>query len=386
MRVMDWIRGTVAGLKPGTIDIVTYREDGESKIALEAFALLTAVEMIARLLAKCEFKTYKNGKEVKGAEWVALNVKPNKNQTSTEFWQEVVCRLLFHNEVLWIVNPDGQKIIAESFNKTEYAVLETTFHDVERKEFVFSKTFRNSEVFYLRYNTIGKQAYMDSLFGMYESLISTASEKYYKSGGEKGILDISAKAQGDRKHEETFKTLMNDYFKSYFQQRNAVLPLHDGYSYKPSTSDAAKKYSNEISDINALVESALARAAQAFQIPPALLRGDVAGINDAYDVLLTNCIDPLAYMISEELTGKMFTADEIAVGCEIAADTSCIKHIDIFEIAPNADKLIACGLLSPDEVAEKAGLHPTGEEWAKKHYMTKNYTTAEETVKGGEKT
>lgn len=387
MKVMEWLRGLISGLKPGTIDIATYREDWQSKIALEAFALLSAAEMVARLLAKCEFKTYRDGKEVRGAEWVSLNVKPNKNQTSTEFWQEVVCRLLFKNEVLWIVNTDGQKIIAEDFSKKEFAVFETVFHDVERKEFVFSKSFRSSEVFYLRYNTVSKQAFVDNLFHMYESLISTASEKYHKSGGEKGVLEVAAKAKGNRKeYEETFRQLMNDYFKTYFTQRNAVLPLHEGYTYKPSTSDAAKKYSNEISDINNLVDAALARAAQAYQIPPALIRGDVAGIKDAYDVLLTNCIDPLAYMISEELTGKMFTSEEIARGCEIVADTSCIKHIDIFDIAPNAEKLIGCGMLDIDETREKAGLHPTGAEWAKEHYLSLNYQRIEDAVKGGEET
>lgn len=384
MKVMEWILSRIPGLKPGKIDIATYREDGHGKIALEAFALLTVIEMVARLVAKCEYKTFCDGKEVKGAEWVSLNVKPNKNQTSTEFWQEVVCRLLFDNEVLWIVTPDGQKIIAEHFNKTEYAIHETVFHDVERKGFTFSRSFRSSEVFYLRYNTIGKQAYVDNLFGMYESLISTASEKYHKSGGEKGVLEVSAKAKGDRKYDETFKTLMNNYFKSYFQQRNAVLPLHEGFAYKPSTSDAAKKYSNEISDINNLVDAALSRAAQAIHVPPALVRGDVAGIKDAYDLLLTECIDPLVYMISEQLTGKQFSTEEIIRGCEIVGDTSCIKHIDIFEISANADKLIGCGLLSPDQTMEKAGLHPTGEAWAQKHYMTKNYMTAEMAAEGGD--
>ena len=85
---------------------------------------------------------------------------------------------------------------------------------------------------------------------MYSALIESANGKYKKSGGEKGILEISALAQNDMKFETTFKNLMDDYFKSYFDSANAVLPLFDGYKYTPSTSDAAKKYSNEISDIN----------------------------------------------------------------------------------------------------------------------------------------
>lgn len=71
-------------------------------------------------------------------------------------------------------------------------------------------------------------------------------------------------------------------------------------------------------------------------------------------------------MIGEELTGKKFTPDEVISGQYIGVDTTCIKHIDIFDIAANADKLISSSMLSPDETRDKAGLNPTGEEWAAK--------------------
>lgn len=170
---------------------------------------------------------------------------------------------------------------------------------------------------------------------------------------------------------------MNEHFKSYFNANDAVLPLWEGMKFVPTTSDSAKKTTNEITDISKLVDDAMSRAAQAFKVPPALVRGDVAGIKDAVDMLLTVCIDPLADMIGEELTGKKFTPDEVISGQYIGVDTTCIKHIDIFDIAANADKLISSSMLSPDETRDKAGLNPTGEEWAQKHYMTKNYSNAE---------
>ena len=381
MRIIDWIGGLFRG-RSGTIHIDTYRS-AQNAIALEAFALFTTIEMIASLISKCEFKTYAKGKEIKGYEWVSLNVKPNKNQTSTEFWHEFVTKLLYYKEVL-VLDVNGEKIIADDFSKTEYAIRETVFSNISRKDFVFNRSYTASEVFYLTYSNSDSQSIIDSIFAMYENLISSASKKYKKSGGEKGVLNVSAKAQGDPNFEVNFKKLMTNYFKSYFDNENAVLPLFDGFSYTASTSDAAKKYSNEISDIKTLVDEALARAAQAFKIQPALVKGDVAGIKDAIDMTLTVCIDPLCNMISEEFTGKEFTAKEIVEGNSIEADTSCIKHIDIFEIAGNAEKLISSGVLKPDETREKAGIKPTGEEWAQQHYMTKNFTTADMALKGGE--
>ena len=338
--------------------------------------------MIAGLVSKCEFKTYQQGQEIRRYEWVNLNYRPNKKQNSTQFWQELVCKLLYHRECL--VVPHGtEKIIADSYQKDD-KLSDIIFTDVTRGNFTFKRPFGIDDVWYFKCSNNDVQGIVDSIFGMYQQLIASASEKYIKAGKEKGVLNIAAKAQGDPKFEERFKKLMNDYFKSYFDSSvSSVLPLFDGYTYTTQNSQNTK-YSNDVSDIKNLVDEALARAAQAFKIPPALVRGDVAGIEQAYDIMLTNCIDVITNLISEELTSKQFSPIEIIHGCSIEADTSAIKHIDIFEIADKVDKLIASGFFSPDEAREKAGYHALGEEWSKQHYMTKNYTTADIAAKGGE--
>lgn len=375
MKIIDWF-GRIFAKSQKTVILSEYRNDLQNSIALESFALFTTIEMIASLIAKCEFKTYKNGKEFKGYEWYSLNVKPNKNQNSTAFWQEVVGKLLFYGEVL-VISVNNQLIIADDFQKDEYAVKETEFTRVSRGDLTFNRKFKMSDVLYLRYSNNDVMSIINNIFGMYEKLIESASNKYIKAGGQKGILEISALAQGDKDFEKKYTKLMNEHFKSYFNANDAVLPLWEGMKFVPTTSDSAKKTTNEITDISKLVDDAMSRAAQAFKVPPALVRGDVAGIKDAVDMLLTVCIDPLADMIGEELTGKKFSSDEVISGQYIGVDTTCIKHIDIFDIAANADKLISSSMLSPDETRDKAGLNPTGEEWAQKHYMTKNYSNAE---------
>lgn len=375
MKIIDWF-GRIFAKSQKTVISSEYRNDLQNSIALESFALFTTIEMIASLIAKCEFKTYKNGKEFKGYEWYSLNVKPNKNQNSTAFWQEVIGKLLFYGEVL-VISVSNQLIIADDFQKDEYAVKETEFTRVSRGDLTFNRKFKMSDVLYLRYSNNDVMSIINNIFGMYEKLIESASNKYIKAGGQKGILEISALAQGDKDFEKKYTKLMNEHFKSYFNANDAVLPLWEGMKFVPTTSDSAKKTTNEITDISKLVDDAMSRAAQAFKVPPALVRGDVAGIKDAVDMLLTVCIDPLADMIGEELTGKKFTPDEVISGQYIGVDTTCIKHIDIFDIAANADKLISSSMLSPDETRDKAGLNPTGEEWAQKHYMTKNYSNAE---------
>jgi hypothetical protein len=83
------------------------------------------------------------------------------------------------------------------------------------------------------------------------------------------------------------------------------------------------------------------------------------------------------------MTSKLFKAKDVIDGSYIEADTTCIKHIDIFDIATNIDKLISCGFASIDEAREKAGMTAIKEDWSEKHWITKNYQDVED-LKGGE--
>ena len=235
----------------------------------------------------------------------------------------------------------------------------------------------------MKYANSNVKSLISNVFGLYNKLISEASDKYIKAGGQKGVLNVDAIARGEPDFEDKFADLMKNKFKSYFTEKNAVLPLWKGISYDPQTTDNVKKSTSEITDIKSLVDDAMSRVAQAYKVPPALVKGEVAGLKDAFDIMLTICIDPLANMASEEMTSKLFKVKDVIDGSYIGADTTCIKHIDIFDIANNIDKLISCGFASIDEAREKAGMTAIKEDWSKKHWITKNYQDVED-LKGGE--
>lgn len=346
-----------------------------AEVCVHAFAIFAIVDMIATLMSKVKYKTFKSNVEIKGFEWYSLNVRPNKNQTAAQFWHELWCKLLYDQEVLVISTADGQKIIADSYNISEYAVKGYIFSQVSRSGFTFNRTFDISEVFFLKYSNTNVNQFTDSIFSMYDSLVSEMKKSCIRNSGERGILEVEALAQGDNHFEERFNDLMNNRFKSYFESKNAVLPLFNGYKYNRQQN--LTDNSANVSDIKKLLDDALCRAAQVYKIPPVLMQGTVEGLSEAFDIMITTCIDPLANMISAEITGKEFKPEEVISGSYVVADTSCIKHIDIFEIAPNVDKAIASGFLSPNEAREKAGEQPVKKNWADRHYITKNYQNAE---------
>lgn len=338
--------------------------------------MFTIIDLIATLTAKSTFAVTDTNGELKKADmWVLLNYKPNKNQNAYEFWHEVVAKLLFYGEVL-ILQKKDQLIIADSFTKEENVLIDSVFSEVKRGNFTFNGKYGSSKVLYFKMRNTDINMLLQGIYDTYEKLLGSATKKYFRAGYEKGTLEISAVARGAQDFEEKFKILMEEYFKSYFSDGNAVLPLFEGYTYKPGTAESTKKYSNEITDVVKIFEEALARAAQAFKVPVSLVRGDVAGIKDAYNILLSNCIDPIARTITCGCTAAWYEFSEIAQGAGITMQTKNIKHIDIFDIASGFDKLIASGAISINEGRDEIGYSRINEEWADEHFITKNYATA----------
>ena len=100
-------------------------------------------------------------------------------------------------------------------------------------------------------------------------------------------------------------------------------------------------------------------------------------------VYLTFCIDPLADMISEELTRKTNTFKTWNGGKNfIKVDTSRINHFDILDVADKADKLIASGVACVDEVRRVLDMQELGTEFSQKHWITKNYSDVSESLTG----
>ena len=365
------------------LEMTIDEEAEEANLFVYVYALHIITDLIASIVSNTEFKTYgKDAKEVKSVMWVKLNLRPNLNQTGTEFIQEAVKKLLVHGECL-IVQVKDQFYVADDYTVDSKTIRGNVFTNVTKDEYTFHDKFKAEDVVYLRYGNEKSRLIVKYIVDTYDKLIGTARNKYERTGEEKGILTIDQSERNRPDFDEIMEKIVNERFKKFFSRGNRVLPLFNGYKYDSMTSENTKKYSNEVTDIKTLFEEAIARVAQAYKVPIGLVRGDVAGINDAYTMLLTNCIDPIAAMLSEAFTTALYSEDKIIKGYSVEADTSNIKHVDIFDLAGPIDKLIASGFLSIDEARVKSGLRQLNKEWSKCHYMTLNYTTAEAAVETG---
>ena len=370
MKFVEFLRD-MFGSK-NTVYVKQKLESEKYKLAIEDFSIQMAINMLAGLIAKCEFKTYIKGNETKADEYYLWNVEPNVNQNSSQFVQELISKLLYNNEAL-AVEANGQLIIADSFSQTEYALYPNTFTGVTCGDFTFGKTFYMQDVLYFKLNNKDIRALLSGLMTGYSQLLDMAIGKYKRAGGRKGVAKINKTNSGDPKFQTQIDDLFGKQFKTYFDAENAVVHMPNGIDYQEITGEGSKKSTSEINDIANITKEAMSRVAQAFRIPPALLQGDIANVDKLIDELLTVCIDPLVDLIQTEINRKRYGKTAYLAGTYLRIDTTCIKHIDIFDVAMAADKLISDSLYNVDELRVKLGDMPLKTWWSQKYRITKNY-------------
>lgn len=389
-------------------------KDKANELALYDLALQTAVTIIANALSKCEFRTFlwkeKEQKIVEtfGDEYYLWNFQPNQNQNASQFMFELIWTLIYRGECLVVVSPTGGLLIADKYTHIKNALISDTFQNVEVSRphepgqgsgYTFRETFRSEDVLFYRLNNQNVKALLDHLTNDYHEMLKTALENFQKQGGERGTLNISSaapntkygtKADGTpRTFTDVYNDMMTKQFADYFKSSNAVMTLWDGFKYEPKQPSRIPSASN-LSDVTGITGEIYDRVATALQIPPALLKGNVADVEAMTENFITFSIDPIAKMIERENNRKRY-GKRVLNGSKMIIDTSTIKHMDAFSIASSADKMIASGAWSIDDVRRKANDVPLGEDWSQRHYLTKNYgsidessneTTTEEVEKG----
>jgi HK97 family phage portal protein len=342
-------------------------------------AFWSAVNLMEKVISKCEFKTYEKGEEVKKREYYLWNIEPNRNQNSSGFLRKLIATLYRCNEVL-VVEHNGELLIADSFERKPYAMYEDVFKDVTVGDFTYSRTFVQSEVLYWQLNSVDMRRVINGIYESYSKLLSYTMKAYQRSRGTKGVFNYDALPVSGTEQRAAFDALTNEKISKWLNSDSSALPLGRGQSW---TELKDKTYSSESTrDIRAMIDDIYDFTAKGFGIPPVLLRGDVAGTKDAVEVLLTFSADPLTDMLSEEINRKRYGYTSFTAGTYLSIDTKTIKHVDLLSVSTAIDKLIASGAFCINDIRISVGERPIDEPWAWQHWMTKNYAPAQDVMNG----
>lgn len=378
----DWLMG-YSNTGSNTISLNACSFDLPVEIFYKKLAVDSSVSLIANAMTKARFRTLDKGKMNKGNTHYLFNVRPNKNQNSSEFIHEWVSNLLYDNEAL-IVQIDDELFIADDWEKKEFALKENMYNSVTIRNLTLERSFDESEVFYFRLNNDNILDVINGLYASYGKLLMASTNSYKRKNSKKYFMRIgSAISQQDDDIDE-LTTMFSEQFKKFYNSDgDSLWPLQDGITLEDSSTTSIND-KTESRDIRAIVDDIFDFVAIAFHIPKGLLKGDVADVSAMTDNFLTFCVNPIAELMADEINSKMYTKEEYLSGTRLVVDTRLIKAVDMGVLANAADKLLLSGTHNRDENRDMMGLEPLDTDESTQYYVTKNYGTSEESLKGGE--
>lgn len=349
-------------------------------LQLKSLAVDKSAEFIARIFAKSEFKYLEDGK-AKFSDWnYLLNVRPNKNESASDFWQKVVYRLITKNEVLIVLTKDDQLLVADSYTRTKYAVYDDVFEFVTCKGFTFEKRFRMSEVIFLQYNNNRLQDYISDLFTDYEKLHTRLVEALARNNQIRGTLKTKNNGSFDKEMLAKLQSYAEILFKSFNTKTIAIVPAQDGMEYTEHTNTTGTS-NISVDELKKLRQQFDDEVADILGIPTALIHGDMANLENSQKMFNSYCYQSLVKKMSDGLNFALVSKWKYERNNLFVIVGEGQK--DKFALAENIDKLISSGAMTRNEVRSELGLEsvPGGD----KFLITKNYQLGEQIEKGGEK-
>lgn len=383
---MGWFSNLFPFLKKGegrSIPLIGDSAELAAEIYFKRLAIETAINLIANTLALGEFKTFQQGKEIKGEGYYLFNIEPNPNQNANRFWRQAIHNMVYQNEAL-IVMQDDSLYVAENFNRSEFAFKENVYSGVHIKTLQMGKTFNESEVFYLMLHSEQMKNLIDGLYKDYGKLIEHSKKTYKRSNAMRGTLEIPTNYPQTVDAIEKLNDLIGEQMKKFLNAENAaMLPLTNGLKYNDLTNQTYKNGSDS-RDIRALIDDVFDYVAIAFQIPPQLLKGAVADSDKSFDNFMSFCIRPWAELIEKEINRKYYGKKGYLSKSYTKFDISMIKEISIKDLALTIDILTRNGVNTLNDNLRMLGREELNDEIGEKRFITLNLTPMETMLKGGE--
>ncbi|MCI2942685.1 phage portal protein [Staphylococcus haemolyticus] len=353
------------------------------KAYIKKWALDTCINHIARTISQTKFEIIDSeSKDTSSTTHYKLNVRPNTDESAATFWQKVIRKLIYDNEVLIVVTDSKDLIIADDFVREEYALYDDIFDHIVVGEFEFERSFRMSEVIYLEYNNESITNMLMGLFSDYGDIFGRMIKSNLMNNQIRATLAMDTSVSMNQESQQKIQSFINKAYESFDKNDIAIVPLQKGYEYKEHSSNNGAKTSSQIEDMAKVPNQLLSYVARNLGIPVGLINGDTADIEAMTDNYMKFCIKPIIEKITDELNAKLFSERGYKEGKRIKAIS--IDQKGPLEVSEAVDKLIASGSFNRDEIRVLTGFEPIGSEEMQKFIITKNYQTVDEETTGSE--
>ncbi|KAA0782539.1 phage portal protein [Bacillus cereus] len=347
---------------------------------LKKVALETCINFIARTVSLSEFRMMKKDTRQYNDWHYLLNIRPNTDQSAADFWQDFVYKLIFDNEVLVILTDQNDLLIADHFDRVEYAVYPDVFKNVTVKDYTFQRSFQMDEVIYITYNNEELTKFMSGIFKDYTQLFSRMIETNMFSNQIRATAEMESAQNLEGENLTKLQSFMDKLFGAFRKNAFAIVPKIKGFNYT-EIADGSNN-GRSVDELSKLKKDLIDHVANILGIPTALVRGDMGDYETSIKAYIKFCISPLIKKIEDELNAKLIEKKNFLLGEKI--EVTGVKEKDIIDHAEAVDKLVASGAFTRNEVRKLFGAERSNNPELDEFVITKNYQSAN-SIEGGDK-
>lgn len=350
-------------------------EGFEQELVYKRLALEITIDLIGNSVARADWKTFTKNKQVEESLFYKLNVAPNKNQTSTEFFKLVVRRLLLDGEVLIYPDTDKTLYVADNFTKTETSYNQSKFESVQINNHIIKRTFTQEDVIYMSLNDINIKTFMDSYASAYNKLLTSSAYSYQSNKTRRFVLDSKMFRSQTNQGQDDFNTLMATNLAD-FASSTAGSKIY-AKSNDWAITDMSDKQLESSNDIRRFIRDMFDIVANTYHVPIQMIMTtweNTEVTQNVIDNYLVNAVYPIIDLFKEAINGYNYSEAEYLKGSKVYPDVTKVRVTDLKTIGTFIAQVFPTGALSLNDIVTKyLHLDKLDDELGDIRVMTKNY-------------
>ena len=367
-------------------DYIEILTEDLAQLNASKFAIQKCVAMIANAISKSEIVIQGKTGLAYNETYYRLNIRPNDNETGTEFWARVTEKLLIENEAL-VVFTRNMFYLADTWTASNDILRPKTYTNVtllgpDGTTYQINKHFKSGEVMHLRLPENNKRLdYFKKVALLYDKTTATISTVVQLANVPKFGININGQTRLVEKTETGDKVITGKEYaariiKMLCSDKIEGITLPEGI--KIDTLNAGGSSNADATKIDALVKASEEACARAFDIPKAVYLGEISDQSDATNEFITYAVSPIAECLNDGLNDLLVGKDDYIQRNErVFVFLARFKHIDIIDSADKLSKMRGDGW-TLDEIFHLIGYPEMHTDFTTTRALTKNYATSED--------
>ena len=340
-------------------------------------AISKAQDMIAKAIAKSEIVLSDGKNRLYNENYYRLNIRPNDNETGTDFWFRAIKKLLTTGQC-YICTVQGKYFIVDSCTENDTILKPRKYTDIyislDGTNIKLNKRIDADDMIVLKWHSLKTQKLYQKVTRLYDATLSAVNALEKIMSNPRFKLKINAKtAFRERQSDGTTKAVTKDEYISALKEKlnsNELTIISQSEGIELDYFEV--KGTAKSDDISKIAKEISSECARAFDIPESVFFGNITEKSDATNEFITYAVSPVAEVINDSLNAKLVGAEDYIKGERIHVWLSRFKHVDVIDSAANLEKLRGIGF-TLDEIRGMVGYDELHTEFSEKRLYTKNF-------------